>query len=235
MSNLIKNSFNLPDTIENISKFILVGREKLTSVRAEIRAINNLELAEEVRNQKKEEASMLSEALLDAEVKLGDLLKVIPKATPNNNPFHENDSGVDLVKPKKEVIQNLGFSQKQAERFEALANNKDLVEQVKQEARENDDIPTRTRVLDLAKERKRREQEKQEKESDYYSYVEECRKVANKYNSAIFAYGGIVADFKEFKMLSEVLDKNITQSYLSQIEETIIKLNRLQNYLKGVK
>ncbi|MBO5004335.1 MAG: hypothetical protein J6D03_03610 [Clostridia bacterium] len=71
---------NLPDKIEDLAKFVLVGREKLTSVRAEIRAIDKVQLAQEVREQKKEEAQMLAEALLDAEVKIGDLLKQIPKA-----------------------------------------------------------------------------------------------------------------------------------------------------------
>ena len=80
MNNLIIQQSNLPDTIEELSKFVLVGREKLTAVRAEIRAINKLQLAEDVREQKKEEAQMLAEALLDAEVRIGDLLKTIPKA-----------------------------------------------------------------------------------------------------------------------------------------------------------
>lgn len=71
---------NLPDNIEELAKFILVGREKLVSVRAAIRAIDKLELAEEVREQKREEAQMLAEALIDAEVRIGDLLKTIPKA-----------------------------------------------------------------------------------------------------------------------------------------------------------
>lgn len=80
MSDLIMSMANLPNTIEDLSKFVLVGREKLTAVRAEIRAIDKLELAQEVREQKKNEAIMLGEALLDAEVKIGDLLKAIPKS-----------------------------------------------------------------------------------------------------------------------------------------------------------
>ena len=63
---VIQNT-NLPDTIGDLSKFILIGREKLNAVRAEIRAIEILKLAENVHNQKLEEASLLAEALLDAE------------------------------------------------------------------------------------------------------------------------------------------------------------------------
>ena len=45
---------------------------------AEIRAIEKVKLAEEVRNQKRQEAQMLSEVLLDSEVKLGQLFDKIP-------------------------------------------------------------------------------------------------------------------------------------------------------------
>ena len=39
-----------------------------------------------------------------------------------------SDTTVANQKPKKEAIKDLGFSQKQAERFETLASNKDLIE-----------------------------------------------------------------------------------------------------------
>ena len=74
---------NLPDTIDDLSKFVLVGREKLTAVRAKIRAIGKLKLAEDVHKQKLDEASMLAEAVLDAEVKMGELLKKSKKSKGN--------------------------------------------------------------------------------------------------------------------------------------------------------
>ena len=83
-------------------------------------------------------------------------MKALPKATPNNNPFHENDSGVDLVKPKNEVIKDAGFTPKQAERFQQLASNPELVERAKAEARENDDIVSRSLVLNMIKNEKRK-------------------------------------------------------------------------------
>ena len=154
MNNLVVQQNNLPDTLEDLSKFVLVGREKLTAVRAEIRAIDKVQLAEEVRAQKKEEAQMLAEALLDAEVRIGDLLKQIPKARGRrtditssqqcekvDNVFTQNCE--KLKETKQEVITRLGFNKDQANRFETLSSNKDLVEQVKAEARKNEDVPTR--------------------------------------------------------------------------------------------
>ena len=80
MNDLATTQVNLPDTLEDLSKFVLVGREKLTAVRANIRAIDKVGLAKEVYQQKQEEAQMLGEAVLDAETKMGDLLKQLPKA-----------------------------------------------------------------------------------------------------------------------------------------------------------
>ena len=132
MSNeLTVQNTNLPDTIDDLSKFILVGREKLTAIRAAIRAINKLQLAEDVHKQKQEEAAMLAEALLDAEVRLGELIKKLPKKQGNRTDLQPPDTDVGRLKTKTEIVENLGFSEKQAERFETLAENQDIVEFVK--------------------------------------------------------------------------------------------------------
>ncbi len=231
MNELVNYNQQLPDTLEDLSKFVLVGREKLISVRAEIRAIDKIHLAEEVRNQKREEAQMLSEAVLDAEVRLGDLLKKIPR-DPGGRPVKTKDTAVhSFDKPKKEVIKDLGLSEKQAQRFETLADNKDLVEQVKQEARENDDLPTRTRVIDLAQQRKK-------KSEDLCDHLEDCKQLAQAYNKAVYSFLRIKADDEELHMLGEVIrgvpDGLIAESFLNEIDDTMNKLTRIRNYLKGV-
>lgn len=231
MNELITRTQQLPDTLQDLSKFVLVGREKLVSVRAEIRAIDKIHLAEEVRNQKREEAQMLSEAVLDAEVKLGDLLKMIPKDI-GGRPKKTKDTAVhSFDKPKKEVIKDLGLSEKQAQRFETLSDNKDLVERVKQEARENDDLPTRTRVIDLAQQRKK-------KSEDLCDHLEDCKQLAQIYNKAVYSFLRIKADEQELHMLGEVIkgvsDGLIAESFLNEIDDTMSKLTRIRNYLKGV-
>lgn len=179
--NLQTTQQNLPTTIEDLSKFVLVGREKLIAVKAEIRAINKVELATEVRDQKRDEARMLSEALLDAEMRIGEITKTIPKAIKGNQYTGKmvSDSGVGYQTSKKEVVEKLGLNMKQVERFETLANNPDIVEQVKAEARENDDLPTRTQVISLAKEKVRRaEMENRQLDEDeivYKRYRKACK------------------------------------------------------------
>ena len=141
MNDLIVTSKNLPANVEDLSKFVLVGREKLVAVRAEIRAIEKVGLAEEVRQQKLQEAQDISEAVLDAEVRIGELMATVPKA--KNQYQSAVDNGVHST--KAEVIEKSGFTVKQVQRFETLAKNKDIVEQAKAEARENDDAGAKQR------------------------------------------------------------------------------------------
>lgn len=104
-------------------------------MRACIRAIDKLDLAKEVRDQKREEAMMLAKALLDAETRLGEL-----PPTPRSN---RNDLG--QLKAEKTLPE--GITKQQANNFRTLAANKDIVEQVKIDALENDELPTRKEVL----------------------------------------------------------------------------------------
>ena len=91
----------LPTNIEDLTKFVLVGRDKLTAVRAAIRAIDKVGLAKEVRQQKLLEAQDLADAVLDAEVRIGELTSSIPKAT-NANGAH-NPNGINQHSSKSEV------------------------------------------------------------------------------------------------------------------------------------
>ena len=158
VSELMKIGNTLPSKIEDLAKFVLIGREQLNMVRAGIKALDKLDMAKDVREQKKAEAQMLAEALMDAEVRIGEILLAMPKASGKHwdeKRESKNDTAVDSnpevqqppIQTKSEAIKSLGFDNKQAERFQTLAQHKDIVEQVKQEARANDDLATRTAVL----------------------------------------------------------------------------------------
>ena len=156
---LVTVNNQLPARLEDLTKFVLIGREKLVSVRAEIRAIDKLDLAKDVREQKMEEAQMLGGALLDAEARIGEMIKVEPKLKGRDVPG-KSSVGVTL--------KNYGITKKQSHFFQTLADNPDIVEQVKAEATENEDIPTRTEVLrrvkEKSKEQKREDQKRETQE-----------------------------------------------------------------------
>lgn len=171
MNNLQVVNTQLPDKAEDLAKFVLVGREKLTAVRAEIRAIDKVGMAKEVHEQKLEEAQKIAEVVLDAERKIGELTAALPKAERLRTDLLPDTA---VVQTKTNAIRELGFSPKQAERFEVLAKHPDLVEEVKAEARENGDIPTRAAVLQKVKEAQREIKERAREEQR----IENAEKVA---------------------------------------------------------
>lgn len=238
---IIQNQ-NLPNTIEDLAQFVLIGREKLTAVRANIRAIDKLQLAENVREQKKEEAQMLAEALLDAEVRIGDLLKTIPTATGKRTDLtlshqceevkkeikNRNTAKFDNQETKQEVITRLGFNKDQANRFEILSSNKDLVEQVKAEARENEDIPTRSRVLQLVKQ-KTNEEEIIEKG---FKEIENKKAVELAYHNALFKI--LTLDIKQeevYLWINSMMkqDKERLEEDIDEAIEKLIEIKKIYN------
>jgi site-specific DNA-methyltransferase (adenine-specific)/modification methylase len=166
MAELMNIGNTLPSKIEDLAKFVLIGRDQLNMVRAGIKALDKLDMAKDVREQKKQEAQMLAEALMDAEVRIGEILLAMPKASGKNNQYVQEKvkilSGEEFhsdpkpepkpIETKQEAATKLGFNKQQVERFQTLAQNKDVVEQVKQEARANDDLATRTAVLKAVRE-----------------------------------------------------------------------------------
>lgn len=146
MSNLAVRKTELPDTLADLTKFVLIGREKLTAVRAQIRAIDKLNLATEVYDQKLSEAQDLAEATLDAEVKIGELTARMEKAAGGDRKSgaFKINSGVDFEKtPKAEQLKKAGLKQHTAERFERLAAHPKEVERAKAQARKEGRIVTR--------------------------------------------------------------------------------------------
>lgn len=151
MNDITITSRNLPTNINDLAKFALIGREKLVAVRAEIRAIEKVGLAQEVREQKLREAQEISEAVTDAEVRIGELTMAMPKASGgdhgNQYTGGKNTHGVNFGKAKSDIVREAGFTAKQVSQFQRMAANPDAVERAKAQAREAGDILSRSKVL----------------------------------------------------------------------------------------
>lgn len=141
MNELSTTAKQLPDNLEDLSKFTLIGREKLNAVRAEIRAIEKVGLAKEVHEQKLQEAQEIAEAVLDAETKIGELTAQMQKASNQ----YAKDNGVHSTKAQQ--LEQIGISEKQKQRFETLARHPETVEKAKADARAEGRIVTRQDVL----------------------------------------------------------------------------------------
>jgi predicted O-linked N-acetylglucosamine transferase (SPINDLY family) len=148
MNEIVTNTANLPANLEDLSRFVLVGREKLTAVRAEIRAIKKVGLAREVAEQKRQEAQQLAEAVIDAEVRIGELMREIPTAQGARTDTELSQSALT----KFETLKENGFSKQIGNQFEQMSKHPEAVAAAKAEAREAEEIVTRSAVLDKIKE-----------------------------------------------------------------------------------
>lgn len=140
---------NLPSTLPELSQFVLIGREKLASVRAEIRAIQKVGLAKEVLEQKRAEAQEIAELVTLSEVQLGRMLKEIPTSSGGDrrsDDFKNHDT-VKFEKSKAETVKELGFNRQQVSQFQRMADHEDVVHAAIAEAKENDDIVSRSAVM----------------------------------------------------------------------------------------
>ena len=159
---------HLPATLDDLSKFALIGRDKLQAVRAEISAIKKVGLASEVLEQKRAEAQEIAELVTLSEMRMGEMLREIPKAT-KDNARKQNRTDADLIKPKAEVLRDLGIKQDTAERFQQMAEHPDIVQQAIAEARENDDIVSRAAVLKKIKDARKAERQAERAERKAYA------------------------------------------------------------------
>ena len=75
---IVSASYHLPVTVDKLNQFIIVGKERLNAQKAKIRAIDKTEMAVEAKEAALADAQDMADILLDAEVKLGEILEAIP-------------------------------------------------------------------------------------------------------------------------------------------------------------
>lgn len=259
MNELTQSSRQLPDTLPELSKFVLIGRERLEAVKASIRAIDKVGLAKEVHEQKLAEAQELAEAVTDAEVRMGQLLKAVPKQSGARTDLQPISMRVERLKPKSESIKEAGISQRQAEHFQQMASHPEAVERAKQEARDNGQVLSRSAVLQqIAREKPKKsfleshverakeqhEQHEQAKNSaviDFVAEAEDRENVKTIGYSVFKDLSGAVNKVHGFTITNSDNDLKAAKAYASEdefsalmrrIDETIRALVHIQNVLK---
>lgn len=110
--------------------------------RTKLDAVNRLNVAQAVRKQTLEDGQKVGTALLWAEAKLGELLANIDLA---------RGAATQRGSPGGTALADLGISRKQSHFAQQLSVHKDLIEESIREAVENEDIPTRSLVLQKIK------------------------------------------------------------------------------------
>ena len=147
------NKAQLPTTVDELEKYIAIGKEQQKARQAQIRAYDKIEAAETTKKAVLENAQNEADTLLDAEIKLGELLSPLADPTASRAGRRQLPECI---------------THKESHYLQAIANNQDVVEQVKAKARESNTLATDKDVLKEIKnisnkeKQKKREQDKAE-------------------------------------------------------------------------
>lgn len=136
----------LPETIEDLTKFVLVGKARLQSYMVGLRNVNKLSVAQEIRDQTLREAQELSNAVIAAEQRIGELLLAIPKASGNQYTSASTERTAK-AKTKAETIAEQGYGRHEAQDYQQMAKHPEVVKKVIQDAMDNGEIVTKASVM----------------------------------------------------------------------------------------
>lgn len=141
MADLTKRLDDLPATIEELSAFVLIGKERLKAHQAKINAIKKVGMADAARRAALQDGQDAGRAVIYAEAKLGELLKAIP---PNRDKQSSS---------KKTSLTSLPptINKRASHVAQTIAANPGVVEAVIAAAVERDDIPTPDKVYKAVK------------------------------------------------------------------------------------
>ncbi len=137
MDKLAKRTETLPDTIDKLQNFMLIGKQKLIACKAEIKAIEDVNLSKAVKDQKLAETQDLAVILLIAEAKLGELLSVPTKG----------EKAASSARGTRSLPENI--TKKQSFYAQQLAANPKAIEETIEDAIEKEKIPFRSNVLKM--------------------------------------------------------------------------------------
>ena len=146
MDELTTRKTQLPDTIEDLSQFVLVNRAKLDAYRVKLRTINRLSDAQEIREQTLQEMQDISSALIAAETRIGEILLSIPKQT-GNQYTSASSEGMEKAKTKAEVTEEMGYTRHEVSDYQRMAQNPAIVNLVIEQAEREGKVVSHSEVM----------------------------------------------------------------------------------------
>lgn len=147
MDELTTRTAQLPDTLEDLSQFVLVNKAKLEAYRVKLRTINRLSDAQEIREQTLQEMQDISSALIAAETRIGEILLSIPSASGRRTDLETSSSGIEKVATKSETISEMGYSKDQASDYQRMAQNPAIVNLIIEQAEREGKVVSHAQVM----------------------------------------------------------------------------------------
>ena len=141
MNELTTQQVQLPDNLEDLTQFVLIGKTKLQAYMLKLQTVNRLSVAQEIRDQTLKETQEVSNALIAAEQRIGELLLAIPKASGN---YAESEN---RPVSKNTIVKDMGYSKDEASDFQQMAKHPEVVQKVIEDAIANGEIVTKSQVM----------------------------------------------------------------------------------------
>ena len=137
----------LPETIEDLTQFVLVGKAKLQAYMLKLQTVNKLSVAQEIRDQTLREAQEISNAVIAAEQRIGELLLAIPKQSGGVNQHNKEEKSTRVEKSKTEIEKEMGYSKDEASDYQQMAKHPEVVKKVIQDAMDDGYVVTKASVM----------------------------------------------------------------------------------------
>ena len=149
---LVVKQGGLPATLDKLVPLSFIGAAAVKFYQAKVKLMDQLGMSESQRKATLADGQDAGEMLLNIEARIGELAELEPNARPKFPGGGGASPSGELPKHER-----LGMSAKRVEHSQAIHRNPAAVKAVIAEAKENEDIPTKTAVLNKIKLDKERE------------------------------------------------------------------------------
>ena len=228
----IFNGQQLPDTLEDLTQFVLVNIARVDAYKLKLRMVDKLSVAQEIRDQTLHEAQELQTAVFAAEIRIGEILDKLPRAT-GNQYTSANSTQVEKAKTKTETISEMGYSKDEASDYQQMAKNQEIVDRVLREAIASGEIATKSQVMREIAEAKRQAKAENEKLRKALSESEAKRIAAEKNQKKVEV---LPDDYEELKDKASRVDgyKKDYQTMRKQYEEMSDKWKKSESEKQAI-
>lgn len=229
---LVVKEHMLPESLDKLVPMSFIGSTAVQFYQAKVRLMDQLGATEEQRRATLQDGRDAAEMLHNIDVRIGELLPSPQEAKrmSGGGLTYQDNRGKFIGGSGKKVLPD-GITSKKAHAARALASPEGIRawEKVKQEAEENDDIPTKTAVLNKIRadkeEARRKEYEKKVQENrengmipsmstgEARIYLSKLREVVLILPVSVPKDGWNDSSFAEAKAMAEIVKKRLEVWY----------------------